>query len=210
MGPLRSMFFIDGFNVYHSLATGFRKYLWLDFYSLARNISSLPYEDVQAVNYFTAFATWKPASVSRHRDYVEVIKNSGVDIVLGRFQEKQRKCAATGGCGRIFTAHEEKLTDVNIALSIVETCVNNKCDILYLVSGDNDLTPALEVARKLCNGIKITVVLPLHAKAKNLKQICSRNGYSCISISEPLLSKSQFPNNVTIGGKIYSRPSSWS
>ncbi len=208
----RSMFFIDGFNLYHALDSEprFHKYKWLNLKALALKFSRQPYEELKSVRYFTAYATWKPAAtVSRHKAYIKALQSVGVDIVLGRFQEKQRKCTALGGCGLKFTMHEEKLTDVNIAVSIVEACATNQCDILYLISGDNDLVPALETAKRLSPNVKITLVLPINAKAKTLTNICHKNNYTIAKIGEQYLIDSQFPDIVTVGNNIYTRPSKW-
>jgi hypothetical protein len=132
-----------------------------------------------------------------------------VEVTFGRFQEKTRICNAPGGCGLKFLVHEEKLTDVNIAVSIVEACVMKQCDILYLVSGDNDLVPALEAAKRFCPAVEITVVLPINAKAKTLTQICHQNGYNIAKINELYLAASQFPSQVEINGKIYTKPPNW-
>lgn len=164
----RSAFFIDGYNLYHSLdsAPRFRRYKWLDLRKLALGFSVPPYEELRAVRYFTAFADWRPASSARHRMYVSALETVGVETILGRFQEKQLTCRAPNGCGKTFLAHEEKMTDVNIAVSIVESCVADRFDVIYLVSGDNDLVPALEAVRRLSSKTKITVVLPIGARAK--------------------------------------------
>jgi uncharacterized LabA/DUF88 family protein len=208
----RSLFFVDGFNLYHALDgnASFHKYKWLDLRKLALHFSHPPYEDLQGIKYFTAYASWRSAkTVSRHKAYVKALQSVGAQVVFGRFQEKQRVCKAPGGCGLRFTAHEEKLTDVNIAVSIVEACVSNKCEILYLISGDNDLVPALETAKRLCSSLEITVVLPIHAKAKTLTKICHLNGYGIAKISEPYLAASQFPDRMIIQGKPYTRPPTW-
>jgi uncharacterized LabA/DUF88 family protein len=207
------MFFVDGFNLYHALDgnSSFHKYKWLDLHQLALHFSKPPYENLQGVKYFTAYASWRPSdTVSRHKAYVKALQSVGVQVVLGRFQAKQRICKAPRGCGLSFTVHEEKLTDVNIAVSIVEACVTNRCDILYLISGDNDLVPALETAKRLCSSLEITVVLPINAKAKTLTNICHQSGYTIAKISEPYLAASQFPDNIIIGGKPYTRPPTWS
>jgi hypothetical protein len=104
----------------------------------------------------------------------------------------------------------EKLTDVNIAVSIVEACVTDQCDILYLVSGDNDLVPALATAKRLCSSVEVTIVLPINAKAKTLTKICHQNGYTIAKISEPYLVNSQFPDQIEFRGKPYTRPPTWS
>jgi hypothetical protein len=207
------MFFVDGFNLYHSLDNEirFHKYKWLDLHALALQFSHLPYEALRQVRYFTAYATWKPfPTVSRHRAYVKALQSVNVDITFGRFQEKIRTCRAPGGCGRKFPVHEEKLTDVNIAVSIVETSITKGCDILYLVSGDNDLVPALETAKRLCPALEITVVLPINAKAKTLTRICHQNGYAVAKISESYLAASQFPGQINFDGKQYMKPATWS
>ena len=206
------MFFVDGFNLYHALDSEARyhKYKWLNLRALALQFSKPPYEILQHVKYFTSYAAWKPFStVSRHRAYVKALQSVNVEVILGRFQEKTRTCRAPGGCGLRFSVHEEKLTDVNIAVSIVEACITKQCDILYLISGDNDLVPALQAAKRLCSSIEITVVLPINAKAKTLTNICHQNGYSIAKISEPYLVASQFPEQINIGGKIYTKPPTW-
>jgi uncharacterized LabA/DUF88 family protein len=206
------MFFVDGFNLYHALDRDqeLHKYKWLDLQKLALCFSKPPYENLQGVKYFTAYASWRSANaISRHKAYVNALRSVGVQIVFGRFQGKQRICKAPGGCGLSFAVHEEKLTDVNIAVSIVEACVTGKCDILYLISGDNDLVPSLETAKRLCPSVEITVVLPIHAKANTLTKICHQNGYTVAKISEPYLAASQFPDQITIEGKLYTRPSTW-
>jgi uncharacterized LabA/DUF88 family protein len=205
------MFFIDGYNLYHPLDSdpALRKYKWLDLKKLALCFSQPPYEDLQSVKYFTAYAEWRTQSAIRHKIYTTVLSSVGVDIILGRFQEKPRMCMALGGCGKRFKVHEEKMTDVNIAVSILEACVNRQCDILYLVSGDNDLVPALETARKLCAGIDITVVLPPAAKAKTITKTCRANNYAITKISPKFLAASQFPDQVTINGKTYIKPLAW-
>jgi cobalamin biosynthesis Mg chelatase CobN len=114
------MFFIDGFNVYHSLQTydlhtktlPFRKYLWLDFYSLAERFTRKQ-DNLVGVYYFTAYATWKPHSVKRHRVLIDALRSKGVQVVEGRFKNKDGYCKK---CGAKFINKEEKQTDVNIAV----------------------------------------------------------------------------------------------
>jgi hypothetical protein len=90
----RGMFFIDGFNVYHSLQVydtthkihEFRKYLWLDFLSLARCFTRKQ-DLLSGLHYFTAYATWKPHSIKRHRVLIDALTSRGVQTVMGRFKD---------------------------------------------------------------------------------------------------------------------------
>ncbi|MEW6262161.1 MAG: hypothetical protein AB1641_03705 [Thermodesulfobacteriota bacterium] len=108
----RIMFFVDGFNVYHSLKRNYPHYLWLNYHALA-SCYVTSRQSLQAVFYFTALAWWKPASTRRHGDFIAALEDAGVKTVLGRFKEKERFCP---NCNQWFTGHEEKDTNVNLAL----------------------------------------------------------------------------------------------
>jgi len=56
---------------------------------------------------------------------------STLEIVLGRYQAKQRECRQ---CGAAWTAYEEKETDVNIAVSLVADAASGAADIALLVT----------------------------------------------------------------------------
>jgi len=123
------MFFIDGFNVYHSLQAyhpqkktlPYRKYLWLDFLALAQGF--IRKQDLLCgVYYFTAYATWKPHSMKRHRVLIDALKNRGVQVVMGRFIDKDAHCKK---CGASFVNKEEKQTDVNIAVYLFKEALAN-------------------------------------------------------------------------------------
>jgi uncharacterized LabA/DUF88 family protein len=222
MNPKRAVCFIDGFNLYHSLnnRNSFRKYKWLDLWKICQKFLTLD-EELIDVLYFTAYADWNPEKQSRHHTYVTINQNQGCRVILGNFQEITRtsrvKChrpCFSGAhqlfCNKTYLAHEEKKTDVNIAVSILKTCVQGVCDAVYLLSGDNDLVPALETARELCPDMRIRVLLQINAQAKKLMAICRKNDFKYMRINEEHLAESQFPDSVIIGDKTYDRPPTWS
>ena len=217
----RAIFFIDGFNLYHSLDnnSAFRKYKWLNLWNFCERLL-LPNDKLTDVLYFTAYTHWNPSRQARHHTYVTINKHQGCKVIFGHFQERARismalcapPCTYPSGkhyCGKKYLAHEEKMTDVNIAVNILKACVQGKCDAVYLLSGDNDLVPALEVARELCPAIRIRVVLPINAKAKKLMGVCRENGFKYMRIKEEHLAKSQFTDPVVFEGKTYSKPAHW-
>jgi uncharacterized LabA/DUF88 family protein len=69
-----------------------------------------------------------------------------VTIVDGRFQGKQRQCWQ---CGSEWLVHEERETDVNIAVALVEDTVLDRYDTALLISADSDLRPAIGAIRRL-------------------------------------------------------------
>ena len=48
---------------------------------------------------------------------------------------------------RIFMSVEEKRTDVNIAVEMLDDAYQDCCDVLIVVSGDSDLVPAIQKVR---------------------------------------------------------------
>ena len=222
MPSKKASLFIDGFNLYHSLTRPhFRKYKWLNLRGLGQQFITST-ETLNHVYYFTAYS-WNPDKKRRHQLYAKLNEALGCRVILGRFQEKERTsfclcdklCIAPNNpksktpCGKKFIGHEEKLTDVNIAVNILQTCIKGESDSIYLLSGDNDLIPALEIARELCPSIKIRIILPIDAKAKNLIAVCKKHDYKYMSISEKHLNKALFPDVVQIAGVTYVKPPMW-
>ena len=101
------------------------------------------------------------------------------------------------------------MTDVSIAINILKACVLGVCDAIYLISGDNGLVPALETVKELFPKVRIRVILPINAKAKNLMNTCKRNGFKYQRIKEFHLASSQFPDPVVIEKNSYSKPTHW-
>lgn len=99
------------------------------------------------VNYFSAYATWRPDWYKRHRDYTAALQRECVSLVLGQFKDKSLICRR---CGRTDTTKAEKETDVSIALRLVMDGLTDRYDlaILISISAETDLSAALEMGRQ--------------------------------------------------------------
>jgi hypothetical protein len=117
----------------------------------------------------------------RHKEYVNALISTGVIPVMGNFKKKDRKCPS---CKHKWNGHEEKETDVNIALSLLNEAYQDQYDHALLITRDSDMTPAIKMVRKIFSNKTITVVAPpfyshsfeliqaSHFKAKiNLQQL---------------------------------------
>ncbi len=156
---IRSAFFIDGFNLYHALLRLNAPHLkWVDLRSLMNRQTSKS-ETVGAVYYFSAYADWLPGPRSRHERYVAALIASDVTVILGNFKKKDRYCKH---CGHISIGHEEKETDVNIALCLLNEAYKDTYDRAYVVSRDSDLKPAISMVRSEFPGKEVIVVAPPH------------------------------------------------
>jgi uncharacterized LabA/DUF88 family protein len=173
--------FVDGFNLYHALdwfedgvnedeCRRYRKYKWLSLTSLSKCYISPNSQELVGVEYFTTYATWNPMKYLRHRQYVMAQEAEGVHVTFGNFKDKYVQCQAA--CAGTFLLHQEKQTDVNIALSLVEHARTDSYDIALLISGDSDLIPAIQLVHKL--GKKVAAVVPLGRKAKEVQKACQK------------------------------------
>ena len=166
----RVAFFIDGFNLYHSLKEKAPECRWLNLRRLCEHYINPEKEMIVAIYYFSAIAYWHPDSkkAQRHLKYIERLRQENVIPVLGRFKEKDIHCRL---CGRSFKSHEEKRTDVNIALKIVSEAVLGTYDTGILVSGDTDMIPSIETIRNLSLNKRMGVLFPLNRFTNELKEV---------------------------------------
>ena len=174
----RVAFLVDGFNVYHSLraaqAVLGRKVRWLDLHGLCASYvhSSLFGSEavLGSVIYFSAFATFfgptKPGVLVRHRAYVRALEATGVDVAMGRFKPRQRRCTI---CGKVYLGYEEKETDVAIAVRIVELALTRGHETIIVVTGDTDIIPALRAARRLAPDKQLWVASPFQRYNRELR-----------------------------------------
>ncbi len=164
--------YIDGFNLYHAIDDLNDETLkWLDVWKLSEAVLKTG-QVLHEVKYFSAYATWRPDSYKRHRDYVAAIESTGVTTIMGRFKEKKLKCKAT--CGEVYTTHEEKETDVNIGAHLIADALQNKFDTALIISADTDLAAVILLAKSLVGTNKhVCAVAPTgrFARSRELKHI---------------------------------------
>lgn len=149
--------YVDGFNLYHALDDLHDDSLkWLCLRRLSESIIRGD-EQLRSVKYFSAFATWMPESMLRHRAYVEALKCEGVKFIEGNFKKKFLKCKV---CGAQYHTHEEKETDVNIAIHLIKDTFLDDFDRAIVISADTDMASAVAMARQLSGTKRIDVVCP--------------------------------------------------
>src|SRR6185312_1395180 len=194
--------YIDGFNLYHAIDDLNKPYLkWLDLKALAAS-SCGGNETLVAIKYFSAHATWLPPAFIRHKAYVAALKHVGVECYIGHFKEKHRYCAR---CGARWIAHEEKETDVAIAVELVADAFLNAFDRALIISADSDLAPAIKTVQKHFPAKAVNVIAPpgRKAHARDLKPL--------FEITTGRLAKCLLPASATdaSGAVIFTRPSSY-
>ena len=207
---MKSTIYIDGFNLYYGLVKG-THWKWLDiqkYFTMLRK-----YDDILVIKYFTAECNGSPDQ----KTYLSALDTLPlVKIILGKFKDttilcKVDRCKYRGD--RLFTKSEEKRTDVNIAIHMLNDACTNTCDRLILVSGDSDLTPALDMIKENVPRKELFVSIPApnkrHKRAA-ATQLRSSAHKSKTLFPTRLLDVCQFPDVVIDAtGDPIKKPSTW-
>ena len=199
----RVVAFVDGFNLYHSIHDLHRNHLkWVDLWKLSNVFVKNKSQALIDVYYFSAYAYWMPDKERRHRIYVKSLTAVGVTPIMADFKPKDRKC---GSCGHRWEGHEEKETDVNIAVAMLKGAYRNEYDHALLVSRDSDLTPVVRTLRTEFADKNVTVIGPPHrGHSSELLQIEPPPLKAKITVSH--LERCLFPATVTdAGGNLVAR-----
>lgn len=130
---------------------------------------------MQDVHYFSAYAhhltTRDPDKVARHQTFVRALASTGVRAEMGQFKTKDVHCPK---CHSDIIRHEEKETDVAIAVRLVEVVVTDKCDVAVVVTGDTDVIPGLKTAKRLAATKRLCVVAPYKRANAELRQVADQ------------------------------------
>lgn len=198
------IFLIDGFNLYHALMekNRYKKYRWINLYSLANKFISKN-NKIEDIYYFTAFATWSPNKVKRHKAFIKAQEFQGVKVIFGEFKKRDKKCNI---CKKTYQTFEEKKTDVNIAITLFQLAIKDKYDKAIIISGDSDLIPSIEAVKSTFPEKQIGVIIPIGRRAELLKITCD----FYMKMKEKHLYSSMLPDVIDIGkGKEIKRPEYW-
>jgi uncharacterized LabA/DUF88 family protein len=154
----RIICFVDGFNLYHALlAIGQPHLKWLNLRKLFSNLTRAKSQIITQILFFSAYPTWKPDSYRRHRLYVAALSSTGVIPVMGQFKNKPKECKK---CHTKWTSHEEKETDVNLALALLDLAYKDQYDHAFVLTRDSDIAPAIHKVKQNFPNKKITILAP--------------------------------------------------
>lgn len=204
----RSTIYIDGFNWYFAIFRHFPEWKWLNVQTFFEEIR--PDDDVVSIKYFTALVEPKilhSAKRSRQNLYLNAIRQlPKVRVILGTYQDREVSCRAT--CRKRYLVPEEKKTDVNIAVHIMDDVIKGATDRLVIVSGDSDLEPAVAWVHRNYPKIKLNIYLPLLEEEKKNRRndFYETLGATVKFLPLNLFDKHQLPNPGPGG---FERPASW-
>ena len=152
---LRTIVYIDGFNLYYGCLRNTR-YRWLDLEALHRLLLNADH-NIVGVKYFTARVKAKPKDLKapqRQDVYLRALAahNPLVSVHFGHFLSHKVRMASANPppntCEVIKT--EEKGSDVNLSLHLLNDAWLDKYDAAIVVSNDSDMAEALRLFRENC------------------------------------------------------------
>jgi hypothetical protein len=151
---MRTTVYIDGFNLYYGSLKG-SGHKWLDLFAFFQR--TLPTNNnLLKVKYFTARV--KPLSHDidapiRQDVYLRALKflyPQQIEIIEGNFQIKKKKAPLASNPSQIVQViqAEEKGSDVNLAVELVNDGWLNTFECAVVVSNDADLERALRIVKQ--------------------------------------------------------------
>lgn len=220
----RILALIDGFNYYHKLDKYFREYKepvkWINYRSLLESILlENDDKDNAKVVYYSAISTNSPESrIIKHLTFIEALKTADIQVVLGKFKKKQipkcypaERCSGCDHptCGTLHR-HEEKETDVNIAIKLIEATLLDEYDKCFLFSGDGDFVSVVKRALELKPSKKIIIVPPpppirnnsIPAQRYSCAELIHASRNPAFLINFERIKKAQFPDTIDHNWKI--------
>jgi uncharacterized LabA/DUF88 family protein len=90
--------------------------------------------------------------------------------------------------------NEEKKTDVNIAVALLDDAYDDRFDIAVVVSGDSDLAPPIVSVLNRFPEKRVVVAFPPRRQSSELRRVAS----AAIPISEAKIRASRLPNPVIL------------
>ncbi len=212
-------FFVDGFNLYHSVAkvaqeTADESIKWLDLQGMARGILPLVSSTatLDSLHYFTALPEHlyltDPGRLSRHRTYLRALTAFGDVrplIVLGRITQQQVQVRVAGALAN-GTLWREKGTDVALAMALLCEARKGDLDEAVIISGDADYLPAIKVFREMYPNIGLRFAFPRGRASKEL----SRETPNSFTLTSAAYLSHRLPERIRLpSGKWLHCPAEW-
>jgi len=207
---LRTYIFIDGFNLYYGSLKG-TPYKWLDLKELFTRLLR-PNHQILRIKYFTAMVSDTPddpQKATRQGTYLRAVKAyiPEIEIYFGHFLSNPVRAPLVMPTEKQKTAHiirtEEKGSDVNLAVHLLNDAWLDKYDCGVVVSNDSDLAESMRLVTEQ-HGKMLGLITP--GKRRTSRQL---KFYATFikSIRSGVLKDSQLPDRIP-GTPLY-KPPTW-
>ena len=205
----RTYIYIDGFNLYYR---GIKNtpYKWLDLKALSQKLLNQTHK-IEAIKYFTATVSGRndPQKPLRQQIYIRALEKfiPEISVYYGHFLSNPAWAllahpTATQKYVEIIKT-EEKGSDVNLAVHLLNDAWLDKYDCAVVVSNDSDLAESIKIVKQQ-HKKKIGLVLP--PKCYPSKTLMKIVDFTKI-IRRSAIASSQLPSPIP--GTAIHKPSGW-
>ena len=207
---MRTFVYVDGFNLYYGALKG-TPWKWLDLPALLATVLQ-PHHDILTVKYFTARVSGTPAEPSkpqRQDVYLRALRRHRpeVEVYFGHFLSHKVRAPLAEPAGDRRTAEvirtEEKGSDVNLAVHLLNDGWLDAYDCAVVVSNDSDIAEAMRLVRHH-HGKRIGLVTP--GTGRPSRQLMAHADFAR-HVRPNALRRSQLPD--LIPGTNIRKPARW-
>ena len=217
---MRTIVYIDGFNLYYRLLKG-TGHRWLDIAALSA--AALPQANqLTRVNYYTARVSGRtdPTAPARQHAYLRALQSLPlVAITYGNFLATKKFAGLVqppdfrpsfplpaGAAPQVAYVWktEEKGSDVNMGVHLVRDAFMSEFDEAAIITNDTDLVEAVRIVTQQV-GLPVTLLSPVNKPAQSLVDVVSH-----VRHIAPYVGPCMLPDPVTLpNGKTMAKPLGW-
>ncbi len=220
---MRTIVYIDGFNLYYRMLKAKPSVKWLNPKLLAESILQ-PSHQIIAVNYYIARVSARAHDLdapARQATYLSALSTiAEISVHEGSFMisEPWMPLAVPAQAkpnGYVWTQpiptvvkvvkSEEKGSDVNLGVHLVRDAFTNAFDVAVVITNDSDLVEPIRIAT-LEAGKRVGLLVPVKYPTQSLLSVAS----FYMHIRPGHLARSQFPSPISLpDGSAIHKPKTW-
>lgn len=207
----RTHIYIDGFNLYYGCLKRSR-FKWLDLHSLFINLLDDSHT-ITKIKYYTADISSRAGNEEsrlRQKYYLQAIQSyiPNIEIYKGHYLTHKIKAKNVNPPPEFVQVYktEEKGSDVNLALHLLNDAWLDKYDCAVVVSNDSDLAESLRLV-KTQHEKQIGLVFPNKDHKRKPSRELVKHADFVKNIRATVLAASQLPDSIE-GTKIH-KPDGW-
>lgn len=211
MNQKRTVIYIDGFNFYYGCLKN-STYKWLDLKKLFISLLDDSHE-ICKIKYYTATISSREGNLPsrlRQKYYLQALSHyiPEIEIHYGHYLTHEVKAKVVNPPPEFIKIYktEEKGSDVNLALHVLNDAWMNTYDCAVIVSNDSDLAESLRLVKEQHKKL-IGLVFPNTAPKRKPSRELSKHADFIKHIRPHMLELSQLPHCLP-GTEIH-KPSVW-
>ena len=210
---MRTNVYIDGFNFYYGALQG-QPWKWLDMEKFCRNLL-LPRHQLNTIKYFTARVhryRSDPGQAERQNTYLRALKHHcpRVEILYGHFlrhMKTSRLVTPLNGRHAVEVWNtEEKGSDVNLAVHLLNDAWLDAYDCAVVVTNDSDIAGGMKLVKQYRRRALGFAPPLLNGKRKPSQELRKYTDFT-LRITQAVLRQSQLP--AAIPGTKLRKPERW-